>query len=170
MVKPMTLYEISEKYLEFMNLCEDEIFPEDAMKDTLEAIGGEFEEKADNLACLIKQLIVEVRAIKDEAAKLFKRATAKEKSVEWLKNYLKDQMEAVGKKNIETTRNKISIRRNPAGLELANGFINWARKNADHFLKFKEPMPDKTAIKEALKLDGSLPYAKFIQTERLEIR
>ena len=46
----MKLYEIANDYLALVQAVEDEEIPEEAISDTLEAIEGEIEVKADNIA------------------------------------------------------------------------------------------------------------------------
>jgi hypothetical protein len=79
-------------------------------------------------------------------------------------------MAFIGKSKIETPRNRIIIRKNPDSVLLGEDFLNWAQKNADKFLNFREPEPDKTKIKEALKNGEKIPHACLIQKERIEIK
>lgn len=51
----MRLYEISQEYVQFLRMVEDEQIPQDAIADTLDSIKGEFEVKADNIACVVKK-------------------------------------------------------------------------------------------------------------------
>ena len=53
----MTLYEINQTYQEFFDKVESGEIPEEAVSDTLESLDGEFEDKADNIACYIKSLL-----------------------------------------------------------------------------------------------------------------
>jgi hypothetical protein len=57
----MKLYEISNEYLEYIRLAQECAVPSDYIKDTLESISGDFDQKADNIACLIKNLKAEPR-------------------------------------------------------------------------------------------------------------
>ena len=71
----MSLYEISQKYSMFLDLVEkSEIdgdgVPPEALKDTLDSIDSEFEEKADAMACVIKNLNAEIAAIAKERKEL----------------------------------------------------------------------------------------------------
>ncbi len=167
----MKLYEVSRNILEFESLCESGQIPEEAIKDTLDSINMEFEEKADNIASLIKNNAAHSKALKEEANNLYKRANSKDKSNKFLSNYLLENMKLIEKMQIETNRNKINIRKNPESIELEINFIEWASKNnADHFLKYKEPLPNKTAIKEALKSGDKIPFAKLVKNERIEIK
>jgi hypothetical protein len=182
----MPLYEISERYFEFLKACENEEIMKEAIPDTLEALDGEFDEKADSIGCFIKNLNAEAESIKKEITSLNERRMSKLKCSERLTEYLKSQMEFIGKTKIETARNKIAIRKNPDSVLLGKdfllfaqqiarflakqGFLIWARENADEFLKWKEPEPDKLKIKEHLKNGGKLEHAELIQTSRLEIK
>ena len=52
----MKLYEIANDYLALLQAIDEGEIPEEAIADTLEAIEGEIEFKADNLACVLKTL------------------------------------------------------------------------------------------------------------------
>lgn len=167
----MKLYETTEQILRFNDLCESGIIPEEAAKDTLDLMNMEFDEKADNIACLIKNNSAESKALREEAGNLYKRATAKDKSNDFLTNYLFGNMKILGKTQIETTRNKIQIRKNPESVEVDGEFINWATKNnADHFLNYKEPTANKKVIKEAIKSGEKIAHARLIKNERVDIK
>jgi hypothetical protein len=164
----MKLYEITEAYRKLQN-CDD--IPEDARRDTLESLGGDLEEKADNIACIIKENNSMSNAIKREAKEMLARASARDKNSAWLTKYLQEALKASGKYKIETVRNKISIKQNSESVETDEGFITWAQANdRDDLLKYSEPAPDKKAIKEYIKAENELPLARLIRTERLEIK
>ena len=165
----MTLYEIATEYKEFLMQI-DEI-PEEAIADTLELIDGEFELKADNIACVYKEMLVEMKALKEEAKILLDRAKAKEAKSQRLKEYLFQQMREVGKKKIETSRNVIAIRSNPVSVNVSPDFLTWARKNnRTDLLKFSDPTPDKTEIKKLLQNGKDVPYAELTKGERIDIK
>jgi len=107
----MTLYEISNTYTEFMNAIESGDIPEEAIADTLEIIQGDFNEKADNIACIIKNLSAEVTAIKTERDALNERIKSKQHREESLKAYLSYAMESMKISKVETARNAISFRK-----------------------------------------------------------
>ena len=56
------------------------------MEDTLDSMAGEFREKADQIACAIKNLRAEAVAIKEEEAALYLRRKAKEIQADRLQN------------------------------------------------------------------------------------
>ncbi len=166
----MRLYEIEERYEDFLNLIEEEEIPEEVIKDTLEAIEGEFTEKIDNIACLVKNLEAQIVAIEVEVKKLSKRKKSKGDNIKRLKRYVYDNMNYLGKKRIETPRNVISVRKNPMKIFLEDGFIDWAKENADDLLKYNEPTVNKSAIKEAINDGREIRFAQLRQEERVDIR
>jgi len=166
----MKLYEISEQLWDFKKSFENGEIPPEAFNDTLESIEGEFDRKADDIACLIKQMEADGNAIKTEGEALKKRADSKFKIAGRLKDYLKNQMQIMEKNAFETSRNKVTIRKNPHSVECLPEFLDWAKIEAAHLLKFKEPEPDKKIIKELLKSGDTVMFAKLVQTERIDIK
>lgn len=157
----MTLYEIATQYQDFLNKVESGEIPEDAVADTLEGLDGVFDDKADNVACVIKSLNAEAMAIKEECDKLAERKKAKENTAQRLKDYLSVQMIALGKTKLETARNVLSFRKSEAVVIVGDV--------PEKFLKVKTE-PDKTAIKAALKSGEDVPGAQIEQREGLVIK
>jgi hypothetical protein len=52
----MKLYELANDYLALMQAIDNGEIPEEAIADTLESITAGIEEKADNIACLLKNI------------------------------------------------------------------------------------------------------------------
>jgi len=157
----MKLYEIKQDFLRLAEMDLDE----QTMQDTLESLQFELEEKADNIACLIKQVEAEAEAIKAEAKNLTDRAKAKETKVERLTQYLLDTLKAVGTDKIETTRNVLQVKKNPASVVLNEGF-----NNLIYMVEKVTFMPDKKRIKEAIEHGIEIDGAKLEQKERLVIK
>ena len=104
-----TLYELTAQYADLLNAIESDEIPEEAITDTLEALGGELNEKIDSVACIVKQLDGEAANIKAEKAALAERQSVKEHQRDRLKDYIRQAMQLAGKKKIETSRNCVSI-------------------------------------------------------------
>lgn len=165
----MKLYEIANDYLALMQAIEDEEIPEEAIADTLEAITGEIESKADNIACLLKNISAEMAAIREEEKRLAERRKAKENTHERLKQYLSDVLQRTGINKVETARNSISFRKSEA-VEVDESFIAWATEHRDDLVKFGEPTADKTAIKKALKDGAEIVGAKLVVNQNIQIK
>lgn len=164
----MKLYEISEKYNQLLQMVEDEEIPQNDIDGALEAINLEFTEKADNIACIVKKLDFESNALKKEAETLNKRAISKQRNSEKLVDYLKNQMILTGKTIIETSRNKLQIRKSPASIEVDWDFVEWAQREADELLHYKVT-PNKEKIKQNMRLGKTYPHVRAIQKENLRI-
>lgn len=110
----MKLYEIAKEYQAFLDAVEAGDIPEEAIGDTLDGIVGEFDQKADNIACAIKGYMAEAEAIKKEEGALRERRDSKMRKVDQMKHYLSEQMQKMGKKKLETERNLLSFRKSTA--------------------------------------------------------
>lgn len=168
----MKLYEISETRLRFLEAIESGEIPEEAIADTLAGIDGEFDEKADDIACYIKTLLSESQAIKSEIDTLTERAATKKHKADKLTDYLFQQFKLSGKSKLETARNVLSIRKNPPSVQIENeeSFVMWAKGNNADLLTFKDPTPNKKEIKIALQSGAKIPGVKLEQGEKLAIK
>lgn len=148
----MKLYEIATEYQNFIDLVEAGEIPEEAIADTLESITSLLEDKADNIACLIKNLTAEAEAIKAEEDRLAARKKRKLKEAERLTNYLSDTLQKSGHTKIETARNNISFRKSPPKVIVEDeaAFKVWASTEKPELLTFKDPDINKAAIKKAI--------------------
>ena len=164
-----SLYQISDAYLYLLECIESEEIPEEAINDTLESVKADFTDKADNIACYIKLLKYQADNLKSEINALKKRAEAKSKKADRLTEYLFNCMERADINKLETARAVLRIAKNVPAVELEDGFIDWALENDKSFLRFSEPVPDKSKIKEALKAGKILP-AKMVQGVHLNIK
>lgn len=162
----MKLYEIKENYLKLLEMDLDE----QTFHDTLESLHGDLEDKADNIACLIKSLEAESDAIMVEINRLKERAIQKQVKADSLKRYLYDTFKTLSVDKIETSRNVLQVKKNPESVEVDSEFIEWAKQEANNLLTFPEPKPNKNLIKEELKYGTLIPGARLVRGERLVIK
>lgn len=166
----MRLFEITAAYQSFMDAIENGEIPESAIADTLESITATLEEKADNTACVIKNITAEIFALKAEERKLAERRRIKENQVERLREYLSNALIQSEHTKIETARNKISFRKSESvQIDDESAFIEWAMKDNDEYLTYKEPAINKTAIKRALADGKEVKGAYIEQRQNLQI-
>lgn len=168
----MKLYELRREYEDLSNLWETGEIPDEAARDTLEGIVGEAEEKADNIACMVKNLNAEAKAMKEEEDRLSERRKALEHKADYLKKYLLDNLTLMGLKSVKTARNAISVRQATPQVIVENEdqFVAWATMEHEEFLKITPPAPNKTAIRDALKNGEELPGAKLEAKPYITIR
>lgn len=162
----MTLYEIDEEIQELLS----EVDPETGELITdyaaLDALLMEREAKIENIVLFIKNLSSDVRELKAEESALAERREKAEKKVERLREYVSH---ALGGEKFQTPRCCVSFRKSTA-LKLGEGFTEWAKEHADTLLRYKEPEPDKTAIKAALAGGAEIPDAKLVQNTTMTIK
>jgi hypothetical protein len=166
----MKLYELTNDYLALLNAIDNDEIPEEAIEDTLEAITGEIEIKADNIACLLKNLDAECKAIKAEEERLAERRKAKEKSHERIKRYLSETLQRAGLDKIETARNRITFRKSEVVEIDEAAFISWARLHRDDLLTYAEPKANKTEIKKVLKDGIEIVGAELRVNQNIQIK
>lgn len=157
----MNLYELSLSFQEVQNMDLD---PE-VMKDTLDSIEDAIENKAENIAKLIRNLESDVSAYKEEEDRLKTKRQATENKVKWLKTYLEDNMKFTGKTKFKSGMFNFSIQKNPASVNITDEKII-----PEEFLIQQPSKVDKTSLKEILKRGIEVPGAELKQTEGLRIR
>ena len=99
----MKLYEITSQYLQLLELAEDPDMDPEILTDTMEAIQGDFEEKADGYAKVISNLTAEAEAVKKEIDRLQARKKAREGSAKRIKENLQRAMIDTDHKKFKTT-------------------------------------------------------------------
>ena len=107
------LYEIKNEFNELLLMADEQGLSLDDIKDTMDGIEFEFEEKADSTAKMIKTLIADADSVKAEKDRLAKRETALRNSADNLKKYLETMMLEVKKKKFKTTLFSFNIQKNP---------------------------------------------------------
>jgi hypothetical protein len=167
-MKHLTLYQLSANYLEALDVLTDPEadLPMDAINGTLEALSGELEDKAINVAKFLRNMEAAAEAIKNAEAGMSKRRKTLENRVTWLKSYLKNNMEHTGISTIECPYFKLSIQDNPAAIHIVD-----EEAIPD---QFKEQVVtwriNKTAIKDAIKAGKEVPGAELVNGTRLAIK
>lgn len=161
----MTLYEMTEDYKYLLSLAEDPDTDPEVLADTLEAMDGEIEYKADGYAKVIRQLEYDSAALDSEMKRIRNRKTSLDRNITRMKQALKDSMEAIGKTKFKTELFSFGIQKNKASVVIDD----WKLLPPD-FLKVQDPVPDKTAIYECLRDGFELNGAHLEQTTSLRIR
>ena len=123
------------------------------------------EQKIENVALYIKNKQAEADMIKAEADKLAERAKAKANEAKRCKEYLSSFMANYydGEK-FETARVRLSWRSSES-VE-----VNGIDALPDEYLRFKDPEPDKTKIKAALKAGVELQGCTLVAKQNLQIK
>ena len=164
----MTLYELTEDYMNLLELAEDPDIDEQAFTDTLEGIDGALEDKAEGYAKVIRTLEGDAAACDAESKRLRNKKQTIENNIKRMKAALQYAMQATGKTKFKTALFSFGIQKNPAAVVIDEGYIE---NIPDRLLIPQDPQIDKKAIKEALKAGEDLEgIAHLEQTESLRIR
>lgn len=162
----MTLYEIDKLIQNVLENCTDpetgEIYDEELMVQ-YDSLRLQKDEKAENVACYIKNLEAEAAAIKEEAKKLTIRARVAENKAAHLRSYL--QFCLNGEK-LSMPRAAVSYRKSKA-VEVEDEAWQFL---PEQYLRIKQPEPDKKAIGEALKAGQTLPGCKLVENVSMIIK
>lgn len=151
----MTIYEINEQILNCIDLETGEIIDIDKLNE----LQLEKDAKIENVACWIKELKAEAEAIKAEKQTLAERQKVAENKAESLKKWLAYALDG---QKFKTSKCSISYRKSES-VEVTEEGLNNLIKEHDELLTYKEPEPNKKAIKDALKDGLSVEGVQLVQ-------
>ncbi len=154
----MNLYELTANYLALQQMIEDPEADMQMINDTMEAIDGDIEDKADGYAKVIKNMEASIVAIKAEQDRLTARKNLLDLGIKTLKKNLEASMIATGKRKFKTDLFSFSIQKNggkaPVILDVAD-----TSELPDELVRIKEE-PDMEAIRNMLD-QGECKYAHY---------
>ena len=154
----MNLYELTSNYLYLQQLIEDPEIDAQVIADTMEAIEGSIEEKADGYAKVIRNMEASISAIKAEQERLAARKNLLELGIKRLKANLEASMIATGKRKFKTDLFSFSIQKNggkaPVILDVP------VEELPDDYVVITEK-PDLTAIGTYLETHSDCEFAHF---------
>ena len=160
----MTLYEITDEYRQLLEIAEDPDMDPEVLRDTMEAIAADLEDKADGFAKVIRTLEAEEAGLDAEIKRLQARKSAVAGSKARINGSLVASMRATGETKFKTQLFSFGIQKNPASVVLAEG------KVPTEYSIIQEPDPDKKRIAAELKAGAHFDWAELRQTESLRIR
>lgn len=163
------LYEIAKELRDAMDaMVADEETGEIldfAALDELINSDKEFDSKIEGMALYAQEEEVDAEALKAKAKELQKRANRKEKRAESIKKYMREQMEFVQKKKIETSL--VSVR-----LSYRTVVDIFDQDSIPvQYLNIKETKsPDKKLIKKAIDSGMEIPGARLVDNPSMQIK
>lgn len=153
----MKLYELTAEYSQLQQLIEAEDFDEKTIADTLESIQGEILDKGKNVAAYFQNLEAAAEALKAAEARIADRRKAIESRAEWLKEYLRSNMERCGISKIECPEFVVTLGKPRDVCEIVN-----EDDLPDDYVKTKiTKSPDKALILKAMKDGYDVPGARI---------
>ena len=152
------LYQIDRAILE----CIDKETGEIVDCEALEALLMQKDEKIENVACWIKNLLSDADAIKAEKDNLAEREARCRKQAESLKKYLADILRG---SEFSTAKCAVSFRKS-VKVEVENVNLVPAK-----YLRVKTTYePDKTAIKKAMQAEQEIAGCKLVESLNVQIK
>lgn len=158
------LYKLNEAWQELNNMLYQDDVDKQMIRDTLEGIDGEIEDKADGYAKIIKEMELKRDARKAEAKRLTDSASVLDNRIKYLKQNLFNTMKQTGKTNFTTNLFTFRIQKNGGKRALTiDGDVP-----AEYTKTIIENDTDK--IRQALEEGKELPFAHLeAQGESLRI-
>lgn len=153
-----SLYKLTNDYENVLNMLYDENIDEKMIFDTLEGIEGEFEDKADGYARIMKELLGDAEKIKKEKHRLENRQKSLENKANSLKEKLFNSMKQTGKTNFKTQFFSFNIQKNGGKLPL---IIDDIKKVPNEYFKHTEKEIDNTKIRETLDAGKKITFAHY---------
>ena len=164
----MTIYEITNDYLQLMQMMEDPELDPQTLADTMEGIEGELEDKADNYARVMKNMEADLNGIKAEIDRLSTRKKTIENNIKRMKEALQFSMETTGKTKFKTELFSFGIRKNAPAVVMDEPYIE---NVPERFLKYSDPTINRSAIKEAIQNGEDLEGLAHLESKNsLSIR
>ena len=162
----VSLYEISADFLKALDGLElDEETGEITNFDTVEALNAQFEDKAESVACYVKNLTAFAANLKAEEDALSARRKTAERRIDSMKKYLTSCMESVGKDKVETAKARISFRKS-----VQVQIDDEKALPADYVTTTVTVKPDKNAIKKAIQAGEDVTGASLVEDRNIQIK
>lgn len=164
----MTLYELTEDYMNLLALAEDPDIDEQTLADTMEGIEGALEDKAEGYAKVMRQLEADAAACDAESKRLKNKSKTIDNNIKRMKQALQFAMQATGKTKFKTPLFSFYIQKNPASVVMDEQYIE---NIPERFLVRKDPEINRKAIKDAITAGEDLEgLAHLSETYSLRIR
>ena len=160
----MKLYEITGEILELLMMAEDLELDQKMIRDTMEGLDFEFEEKAEAYAKVVKTLEMDIAGLDEEIQRMTKKKATIKNNIDRLKRSLEGAMIATGKRKFKTPLFGFGIQKNPPSLNVLD-----ETKIPEEFWIEQQPKLDKKAALAYVK-ENKVDWAELSQTESLRIR
>jgi len=162
------LYQLAADYKEAAERLSESGLDEQTITDTLEGLSGDIEQKAINLAKLIRNIEAETSAIRSAVDDMVKRANAEEAKAKRLRDYLKYCLQQAEIRKVSCPFFVVSLKATPAAVVIDDEKL--IRGNLMVWPPAPPPKPDKRAIADVIKAGEEVAGAHLESGTRLEIK
>lgn len=159
----MNLFGLAASYLALRDMMLDPDVDQDAIKDTMEAIEGSIEDKADSYAYIIKELDAQADMLKKEADRLKSKSEAVMNNKQRLRDSLLIALTSTGLNKLKTNKHSFSVSKSKLVEVVDESLIPDDYKKTTITITKKE-------LGAALKTGTEIAGAVLIERENLTIR
>lgn len=153
----MKLFEINEEIMKCVDVETGEIIDEVKLQQLQMAR----DIKIENIACWIKNILSDAEALKAQKQVFADRQKAAENKAESLKRYLSKVLEG---QKFTTDKVAVSFRKT------SSVNVTDITQLKEEYLKYADPTPDKTAIKNAIKAGKDVAGAEIVEDQSISIK
>jgi uncharacterized secreted protein with C-terminal beta-propeller domain len=161
----ITLYELAAQYQHDLEYIQNSDLDEQQALELLETMQGAIQDKAKNVAMVIRNMETTAEAIKAAEDEMASRRKSIERKMEWMKNYLLQNMERTGITKIESPYFVISLRDNPESL-----IVESDAEVPDEYWKVPAPILDKAGLKKDIQLGLIVPGCRLERKKSIRIK
>lgn len=157
----MNLYEIEQEIMSCVDMESGEVID----FEKLDALTMERDKKIENIALWVKNLEADAKAYKEEKDNFAQKQKSAENKAKSLKEYLSRFLNGTAYKS---TKVNVSFRTSKA-VDVFDISALMTMDDCDNYLKYTEPEPDKTAIKNAIASGVNVPGCKIVENQNIQI-
>jgi hypothetical protein len=166
-----SLYELTAARLELQHKLESMNFDDETIECTLDGDSTEICAKIEDYGFVLRNRHSFADAMTAEIDRMVARRDAEEHRLAAIEKRLLDAMVACGIKKVEGVAFTISVKQNPAKVEVfSDNLVPAEYMSKEPPPKPFVPNPDKKAIAAAIKGGSDVPGCKLVHGNRLEIK
>ena len=162
----LSLYNITNKFVELMDKAQDGDLTEEEYNQLGEELAIQLQQKGSNIIGYTKNIELTINAMKEEEKRIAENRKSLESKLDKFKQYVKENMERLEITKMDTELGTLSIAKNPISVEIEN--------EDEISAEFKQEIVttkiDKTAIKNYFKETGEIPNGTNIITTNTSLR
>lgn len=165
----MNLYELVGRWASLRDRITDTGLDEEAVRQELEQTEGDLAEKMDNYGAIIRELMAGAESLRNESARLSKRAAALDKRAATLRDWLLWTLRCTGRTKLQTPHFSYSVSAAPSAVlvtDLEKALNSGYLKEP----KMDESMLDKAAMRRDLEAGLEIPGVELKRAECLRMR
>ncbi len=161
----ISLYELAAQYQRDLEHFQNSDLDEDQAIQLLESMQGAIQEKAKNVAMVIRNMETTAEAIAAAEKEMASRRKSIERKIDWMKAYLLENMERTGISKIESPYFVIALRDNPESL-----IVEQDAEIPPEYFKPQDPVLDKVTLKKDMQLGVIVPGCRLERKKSVRIK